>query len=144
MESWTCIARKSQRVARNSDATRDVREEKKDKIQCADTDQALDVKITISTHKLLAASPNVHEQVKELVTSKKVSANTVEVNNVDTYLADGLESNPSADYLKLFKYDSSTSSAAASLPLQVIFPTFTPGVKLECILNGGAQVIIMR
>ena len=32
-----CIARRSQRVARNSDATRDVREGKKNKTQCADT-----------------------------------------------------------------------------------------------------------
>ena len=38
MESWTCIARKSQRVARNGDATRDVREGKKGKVQRADSD----------------------------------------------------------------------------------------------------------
>ena len=37
MESWTCIARKSRRVARDSDATRDVKEEKKGKVQRADT-----------------------------------------------------------------------------------------------------------
>ena len=80
-------------------------------------DRALDVKITISARKLLAASPDVQKQVKDLVTSKKVSANAVEVNNVDAYLANGLESNPSAVYLDLFKYDSSASSAAASLPL---------------------------
>ena len=39
MESWTCIARKSRRVARDSDATRNVKEEKKGKVQRADRDQ---------------------------------------------------------------------------------------------------------
>ena len=107
-------------------------------------DRALDTKITISARELLTASPDVRKQVKDLVTSKKVSANAVEVNNVDAYLADGLELNSSAVYLDLFKYDSSASSAAASLPLQVIFPMFAPGVEPECILDGGAQVVVMR
>ena len=29
------------------------------------------------------------------------------------------------------------------LPLQVIFPIFSPGVEPECILDGGAQVVVM-
>jgi hypothetical protein len=47
------------------------------------TERALDAKITISTRELLAASPDVRRQVKDLVTSKKVSANSVEVDEVD-------------------------------------------------------------
>jgi Aspartyl protease len=31
-----------------------------------------------------------------------------------------------------------------SLPLRVVFPEFENGVHLECILDGGAQVIVMR
>jgi hypothetical protein len=106
--------------------------------------RALDATITISTRELLAASPDVRRQVKDLVTSKKVSANSVEVDEVDAYLTNCLEPIPSAVYLDLFKYDSSALSAAASLPLRVIFPTFAPGVEPECILDGGAQVVVMR
>ena len=107
-------------------------------------DQALDAKVTISTLELLAASPDVRRQVKELVTSKKVSTNSVEVDKVDTYLTSCFDQSPSTVYLNLHKYDLTTSSAAASLPLRVIFPMFAPGVEPECILNGGAQVVVMR
>ena len=39
VESWTCIARKSRRVTRNSNATRDVKEGKKGKVQRTDTSE---------------------------------------------------------------------------------------------------------
>ena len=73
-----------------------------------------------------------------------MSANSVEVDEVDAYLASCFDQSPSTVYLDLHKYDSTSSSAAASLPLRVIFPTFAPGVEPECILDGGAQVVVMR
>jgi hypothetical protein len=108
-------------------------------------ERALDAKITVTARELLAMSPDVRRHVKDLVTSKKVSANSVEVNEADAYLTDVPESEheyPSV-LLNLVKYDSS-SAAAQSLPLRVIFPTFAPGVEPECILDGGAQVVVMR
>ena len=106
-------------------------------------DRALDAKITVTARELLAMSPDVRRYVKDLVTSKKISANAVEVDEADTYLTGCLDPDPSAVMLDLVKYDSS-SAAAQSLPLRVIFPTFAPGVQPECILDGGAQVVVMR
>ena len=112
------------------------------------TDRALDTKVTISTRELLAVSPDVRRQFRELVSGKKVLANIMEVDETDTYLADCMNIEPEsldppAVYFDLVKYDN-TSSAAPSLPLRVIFPLFAPGVEPECILDGGAQVVVMR
>jgi hypothetical protein len=106
-------------------------------------ERALDARFMVSARELLAASPEVRRHVKEIVTSKKVSANSVEVDEVDAYLSSCVEPEPPAVYLDLIKYDSA-SSAAPSLPLRVIHPSFGQGVEPECILDGGAQVIVMR
>jgi hypothetical protein len=106
------------------------------------TDRALDTKITLSTRELLAAAPDVRQQFKDLVTSKKVSVNSIEPDPVDAYLTDCLEPTPNI-FLNLVKYNTA-SSAAASLPLRVIFLTFAPGVEPECIIDGGVQIVVMR
>lgn len=111
------------------------------------TNRALDANITLSTRELLAASPEVRKQFKDIVTSKKVSANLVEDGeaSLDTYLAhcfDTLDAPPI--HLDLARYDAAPCTAAVSLPLRVIFPTFAPGVEPECILDGGAQIVVMR
>lgn len=49
---------------------------------------------------------------------------------------------PPAVYFDLIKYDNN-SLATPFLPLHIIFPIFAPGVEPECILNGGAQVVVM-
>lgn len=106
-------------------------------------DRALDAKITISTRELLAASPDVRRHVKDIVTSRKVAANAVELDEADAYLTGCPSYNAPAVFLDLIKYDS-FSSAATSLPLRVVFPDFGNGVHPECILDGGAQIIVMR
>jgi hypothetical protein len=106
-------------------------------------ERALDAKITITTRELLAASADVRRHIKELVTSKKVSTNMVETDELDTYLFH-FEPEPSrTPFPDLVKYDT-PSAAAPSLPLRVIYPSFAPGVEPECILDGGAQVVVMR
>src|SRR6201992_2278350 len=107
--------------------------------------RALDAKITISTCELLAASSNVRRHVKDIVTTKKVAANLLEADESDVYSYGVSEPDPelSSIFFNLVKYNPS-SSAAASLPLRVIFPTFAPGVEPECILDGGAQIVVMR
>ena len=115
-------------------------------------DRALDAKITISTRELLATSPDVRRQVKDAITNKKVSAHSVEIDEVDAFLTtcfnfdDDSEEDqkPAPVYLDMIQYDPSRASAAASLPLRIIFPSFGNGVEPECILDGGAQVVVMR
>jgi hypothetical protein len=105
-------------------------------------DRALDATVTISTRELLATSSEVRRRVKDLLSGKKVSANLVESDQLDAYLDECYESSSPSVFLDLVKYDSST--AASSLPLRVIYPTFAPGFEPECILDGGAQVVVMR
>ena len=104
----------------------------------------MNARITISTCELLATSPEVQKQVKELVSSQKVAANLVKENALDSYLSLCFDLDPSSAFLKVEKYNNLSPSVVQSLPLQVIFPTFALGVQPECILNGGAQVVIMR
>jgi hypothetical protein len=106
--------------------------------------RVLDSKVNLSARELLAVAPDLRKHVREIVTSKKISANMVEVDEVDAYLAGCLDAEPPSVFLDLVKYDSSSSAAASSLPLRVIHPTFGPGVEPECILDGGAQVVVMR
>jgi len=47
-------------------------------------------------------------------------------------------------HVDLQKYRKTSSSAAHILPLHIIYPVFAPGVTPECILNGGAQIVVMR
>ena len=54
------------------------------------------------------------------------------------------DSCPPTVFLDLIKYNSSSPAAAPCLPLCVIYPTFAPGVEPECILDGGAQIVVMR
>lgn len=107
--------------------------------------RVLDAKVTLSNRELLAVSADVRRQVKDIVTTKKVSANLVEVDDCDDFPASVPENDPSPSsvYFDLVKYDPA-SAAAASLPLRVIYPSFGPGVEPECILDGGAQVVVMR
>jgi hypothetical protein len=107
-------------------------------------ERALDSSITITTRELLAASPEVRKHVKDLVVTKKVSVNNVEADSedpVDAYLAAFVNDSPPVP-LDVAKYED--SAAVHSLPLRVIYPEFAPGVQPECILDGGAQIVVMR
>lgn len=106
-------------------------------------DRALDAKIEISTRELLASSADIRKFVKDLLTSKKVSANSVEPVD-DSYLSECFENVARAPNGINERTSDDPSSAASSLPLRVIFPSFGDGVEPECILDGGAQVVIMR
>ena len=108
--------------------------------------KALDAQITVTTRELLAVAPEVRRQVKDLISGKRVAANSVEVEEpVDSYLSTFLNDERST-FLDVSKYDPNApaSSAAPSLPLRVIYPAFSPGFYPECILDGGAQIVVMR
>ena len=105
-------------------------------------ERTLDAQITLSTRELLAASAEVRRQVKELVSGKKVAAHSVEeVESIDSYLS--TFQNDAPPRLNISQYDNAPA-AVPSLPLRVIYPTFAPGVEPECILDGGAQIVVMR
>jgi len=103
----------------------------------------MDSTFSLSGRELLGISPDARKQVKEMVVSKKVSANVFEDDSADSYLSSLFEQSAPLSSLDLEKYEYSPS-AAASLPLRVIFPVFAPGVEPECILDSGAQIVVMR
>lgn len=113
-------------------------------------DRLLDTPISVTTRELLAASGGVRHAIKDLVASKKVSVNALEEEPVDAFLTqcfeDGVNLPPPSKSVQadLFRYDPSSPYAVNSLPLRVIFPDFGNGVFPECVLDSGAQSIIMR
>ena len=110
-------------------------------------DRVLDAPITVTTRELLAAAGGVRHAVKDLVVSKKVAVNLVE-EPIDAYLTQCFDSAQASDpdpiVVDYFRYAPSSPVAFASLPLRVIYADFGNGVKPECILDGGAQSILMR
>ena len=106
-------------------------------------DRVFDTKVTMSTRELLAFAPDVRRQVKEQTASKKVAVNSFEIDSMDAYL-DSFETEARQQHLDLSKYRKTSSSAEHILPLRVIYPIFAPGVQPECILDGGAQIVVMR
>jgi hypothetical protein len=97
-------------------------------------DHSLDAPIHTTTRELLATSGDLHKQFKEMIMSRRVNANAVlmdsptPIQSVDSFL------NQHGDQYV----------AEHSLPLRVVFPKFKNRVHPECILDGGAQVIVMR
>ena len=106
--------------------------------------RALDTQMTISTREFLATSVDARKQLKDLVTAKKVSSNLLEEEPVDSYLSSfGVPSSPPLS-LDVYKFAATSPTAAASLPLRTITLKFGDRVEAECILDGGAQIIVMR
>lgn len=100
-------------------------------------ERVLDIKIPVSAREILAVSNDARRQVKDLVTSKKVSANLLEAGTTDsTYRI--------AETSPFDVYEYSSPSAAPFLPLRVITLNLAPGVTPECILDGGSQIVVMR
>ena len=104
-------------------------------------DRALDATITVSTRELLATSAEVRKQFKDIVGNKKVSANVAETEKVDAFLTSFEDQ--AFLHIDFERYDE-CAIAAHSLPLRIIHPTFAPGFSPECILDGGAQAVIIR
>lgn len=107
-------------------------------------DRALDSKITISACELFATSVDTRKHVKELLTSKKVAANSVEEERTNSYLPEYLNALEDSSNIDFEKYKQLSSSAQASLPLRVIYPMFGSDVQAEAILDSGAQIVTMQ
>ena len=110
-------------------------------------DKLLDTQVTVSTRELLSVSPDIRKHVKDLVASKKVAANSVVKETVESYLSSCFDDDDSS-LSTFFEQAAVPPSAEVSLPLRVIYPNFAvgsgPEVRPECILDGGAQIVVMR
>jgi hypothetical protein len=101
--------------------------------------RALDATIQTTPRELLAASPDLRKQLKELVVTKRISVDSV-------LLTEGLPIQSAESFLQenRSRYEDGPNVAVHSLPLRVIFAEFDNGVHPECILDSGAQIIAMR
>ena len=104
--------------------------------------RALDAQVTLTAGELMAVSPDVHRQIKDIVTSKQVAVNMVDSDDIDYDIASCFEMQLESRVVDLSRYEA-PSTAHASLPLRVIYPSFGHSVTPKCILDGGAQVVIM-
>jgi hypothetical protein len=102
-------------------------------------DRALDAPIQTTPRELLATSPDLRKQFKEMVMSKRVSSNAVLVDpdepiqTVESFLHEHAS-----------RYHDPPVVAATFHPLRVVYPEFDRGIRPECLLDGGAQIIAMR
>ena len=106
--------------------------------------RALDATVPVSARELLAVSSDARKHVKDLVSAKRVAANFSANDPMDAYISSSAGPESSSVLLDVTQYDATTTTAVPSLPLRVIYPTFAPGIEPECILDSGAQVVVMR
>jgi hypothetical protein len=104
-------------------------------------DRFLDGKFEVSGREIAQVSPEVRKVLKDLVTGKRVETVNAVEESTDVYLSQ-FKPPPTTPLVETVKFDPVT--AASSLPLRVIYPTFPDGVRAECILDGGAQIVVMR
>lgn len=98
----------------------------------------------MSTRELLAAAPEIRRHVKDLVTNRRIpTANIVEINDpANTFHTVSPSDTPSSVLIDIAKYDQSTADVKTSL--RVIYPDFGSGIRPECILDTGSEIVVMR
>ena len=104
--------------------------------------RTLEAPITLTARELLATSLDVRHHLKDLIASKQVVVNMVDEPDYD--IARCFETQPESPKPINFSWYKCPTTAHASLPLRVIYPSFALGVELESILDSGAQVVMMR
>ena len=105
----------------------------------------LDSTVTLSSRELLAIAPDVRKLVKDAVTSKRVAINAVEAVEDPTPYSVNVHGSEEFPLTRDFgRYLRSPRAAVDTLPLRVINPTFPNDVRPTCILDSGAQMVIMR
>jgi hypothetical protein len=102
-------------------------------------DRALDAPIQTTPRELLATSPDLRKQFKEMVMSKRVSSNAVLVDPDEP-----IQTVESFLHEHAYRYQDPPVVAATFHPLRVVYPEFDRGIRPECLLDGGAQIIAMR
>ena len=106
--------------------------------------RTLDSNITISQRELLSIAPEVRKQLKELTTAKRYA--TADVNLVESELSasdsDGYEDEASDP--ALLALGTSSTTAEATLPLRTVNALVEDTLEVECVLDQGAVVCLMR
>ena len=106
----------------------------------------LDTPITLPQGELMAISPSVQKNFKELTTTKRVAS----------HFAEEEDNNPTDNFLTSFdveehprehgtvRFPITSPYAAKKLHLRTVRVDFGSGYEPECVLNGGSQMILIR
>jgi hypothetical protein len=105
--------------------------------------RALDVPVSITQQELLSISPEAWKQYKELTTTWRVSAGTMEVGKLEEVPDDSL-----AVYSGCTVHDPDSTNdlqvGRDSIPLRLIFLLVKGKLMVECILDSGCQIVAMN
>ena len=99
-------------------------------------DRSMESQVTMSQKELLVISPDVHRQMKEVTTSKRIVQNTVEA----------ILATAEVQAVGVNKQRSGTGGMVVGvdcLPLQCIDGLVDGKYPVECTLDSGAQPIAM-
>jgi hypothetical protein len=103
----------------------------------------LDVPISITQRELLSISPEARKQYKELTTTRRVSAGTMEVGKLEE-----VPDNSPAGYSGCAIHDPDGTDdlqvGRDSIPLCSIFPLVKGKLMVECILDSGCQIVVIN
>ena len=109
-------------------------------------DKVLDVPITITNRELLALAPDIRRQIKELTTTKRISpveGNLVDIENERETFLSAAEQSRIGLVQTQDGYDFA-STAAESMPLRTVKATVEGVGDVECLLDQGSAVCIIR
>ena len=101
-------------------------------------ERLLDVQVTVSARELLSISIDMRKMVRELVATKRVSVASLETNPT-----------PASDlWLEYEEFivrdDEGLVVARTSLPLRALDGTLNDRLRVECLLDQGAQIVAIR
>ncbi|KAG2347093.1 hypothetical protein BDR05DRAFT_876856 [Suillus weaverae] len=101
----------------------------------------LDSNFSIAIRELLAISPEVRKQFRNMTTNKHVTVGTVSINKLSGHFA---TDRWMSQYDNLCtRSDDGHIVADHFVPLCCICATTVGGCKLTCVLNQGAEVVVM-
>lgn len=105
-------------------------------------EKALDSQVMLTQREALAFIPDYRKHVKDLLTNKR----TAQANSFTApiYFQSGP---PAADWIEgdwVHEEKSDTAVARHTEKLRAIFPTIGEGIRPECVLDSGSQIVGMR
>jgi hypothetical protein len=104
-------------------------------------ERLLDTHINISTRELFAISPDLRKQFRDLTTTKRVTVGTVSVNELTGH---PVSDEWMRDYdAKRLRSDDGRVVADHFAPLRCIRATTIGGRVVTCVLDQGAEVVVM-
>jgi len=109
--------------------------------------RALETTVSLSHKELLAISPDIRKQYKELTTTKRVAAG-LETHALERPVAVSQyeQVNNNSGHFEYTKRDSSGDLIVGedSMPLRAVWPTIEGKVTCECLLDNGSQMVTMN